>query len=195
MAAGDHQGEERKLGRRGLEHARQNVPLEVVHGNRRDLEGVGQGRRQGAPDHEGPDEAGACRIGDRVEATKLDARVFEHAFDHRQQLGDVVPGSELRHDAAVGRVNRDLAREPLGPDADAGFVERHAGLVAARFYAKYPHMQALQLTGGAANMPLFSRLSRPIFLHYIHSWVFDAGRQNKRERALRCSASPLQACL
>jgi small subunit ribosomal protein S21 len=25
-------------------------------------------------------------------------------------------------------------------------------------------MQALQLTGGAANMPLFSRLSRPIFL-------------------------------
>ena len=62
-------------------------------------------------------------------------------------------------------MNRDLARQPLGPDADAGLVKGDAGLVAAGFDAKDAHRQALQLTGGAANMPLFSRRSRPIFLY------------------------------
>ena len=70
---------------------------------------------------------------------------------------------ELRDDAPVGRMDGDLASQPLGPDPNACFVEGYAGLVAARFDPKDAHRQALQLTGGAANMPLFCRLSRPIF--------------------------------
>jgi small subunit ribosomal protein S21 len=59
-------------------------------------------------------------------------------------------------------MDRDLAREPFRTDAAPSLVEGHAGLVAARFYAQYAHIQALQLTGPTANMPLFGRLSRPI---------------------------------
>jgi hypothetical protein len=65
-------------------------------------------------------------------------------------------------------MQRNLARQALGANADACLVQGYAGLVAARFDPKYAHRQALQLTGRAANMPLFSRLSRPIFLYTIH---------------------------
>ncbi len=77
----------------------------------------------------------------------------------------MVARRELRHHAAVGRMNRDLARQALGADPGAGLVNGDAGLVAAGFDSKDTHRQALQLTGGAANMPLFSRPSRPIFLY------------------------------
>ena len=70
----------------------------------------------------------------------------------------MIPRSELRHDAPVSGMNRDLAGQPFGPDSGAGLVKGDAGLVAAGFDSKDSHRQALQLTGGAANMPLFSRL-------------------------------------
>ena len=140
------------------------MPFEVVHGNRRNLQRVRQRRRERPPDEQRTDQPGPGRIGDGVEIAQPELRLREHGLDHRQQLGDVIPGRELGDHAPIGRVQLDLAREPLGPDSGAGLVEGDAGLVAARFDPKDTHRQALQLTGGAANMPLFSRLSRPIFL-------------------------------
>ncbi len=87
----------------------------------------------------------------------------DHFLDHRQQLRDVIARGELGHDAAERRVDRGLAREPLGKDPAAFLEDCDAGLVAARFDPEYPH-RALQAAPGAANMPLLCRPSRPIFL-------------------------------
>jgi hypothetical protein len=109
------------------------MPLEMVHGDCRDLQRVSQRRGQRPADHQGSNQARAGRIGNRVQVAELDAGVHEHRLDHRQQLRDMVAGRKLRHDAAIGGMEGDLAREPLGPNAEAGLVEGYARLVAARF--------------------------------------------------------------
>jgi len=78
----------------------------------------------------------------------------------------VIPRSELGHDAAEGRVHGHLAREPFGADATARLVDGYARLVATGFDPKHAH--SLQPPSRTANMPLFCRLSRPIFVDFHH---------------------------
>ena len=133
VPARHQQRQERKVGRRLLEHAGEQMALEVMDGDRWDLEAVGQRRRQRAADHQRANEAWTGRIRDSIEVAEPHPGLGEHAFDHRQELRNVIARRELRHHAAVGGVDRDLARQPLSADAGAGLVQGYAGLVAARF--------------------------------------------------------------
>ena len=71
---------------------------------------------------------------------------------------------QIGHDPAERLVDRDLASQALRPDALAGLVQGHAGLVTAGLDPKNTHRQTLQVEGGMANMPLLCRPSRLIFL-------------------------------
>ena len=71
MAAGHEQREKRKRGRVVLEHAREQVSLEVMDRDRRALEPVRERRCERAADHERPDQARPRGVRDRVEVREL----------------------------------------------------------------------------------------------------------------------------
>ena len=133
VPARHEQRQERKVGPRLLEHAGQKVPLEMVHRDRGDLQRVGQRRRKRTADHQGADQARPGGIGDGVEVPQREPGLAEHVPHHGQQLRDVIPGRQLRHDPAKSGVDRDLARQALGPNTAARLEDGHACLVAAGF--------------------------------------------------------------
>ena len=63
----------------------------------------------------------------------------EDALDQRQQAPDVVAGGQLRHHAAVSRVQRDLGVQRVRQEPRLAVVDGHAGLVAGGFDAEDAH--------------------------------------------------------
>jgi hypothetical protein len=57
----------------------------------------------------------------------------------------MIPTRELGHHAPVLSMNIHLRIQRIREQAVIGVVERHAGLVTARFYSQYPHFIFLKL--------------------------------------------------
>ena len=51
----------------------------------------------------------------------------------------MVAAGQLRHHPTIGRMQVDLAVQGLRQKPALAVIQRHAGLVTARFDAQYPH--------------------------------------------------------
>ena len=139
MAARDQQGEEGEL-RRGLfEEWGKQVGLEVVYRNRGDPPPPGEGSPHRGADEERADESGTSGIGDALHVGGPPAGLLECVADQGEHPADVVAGRDLGHDAAVLRVEVDLAVQPVRHEPEAPVVEGHPGLVARGFDAEHQH--------------------------------------------------------
>ena len=118
MPARDQQRHEWRLGRIGFEQGREQMAFHVMDADRGDIERPGQRATSGGTDQQGADQARARGIGDTIEIGKLQSRLGEGLADQRQQLAHVVAARELRHDAAVFGVQRDLAVERMRAQPD-----------------------------------------------------------------------------
>ena len=118
-----HQGQlrRRSLGLVRVEQPRgADVALEVVDRDERQAGVPGQRPRHGDAHEQRSGEARALGDGDPVEVAQVrharrGARLLEHGH-HPAQVG---ARRDLGHDAAGARVERDLARDHVGPDAPA----------------------------------------------------------------------------
>ena len=108
VAAGDEQRDEWKRRRGRSEQRRQQVAFHVVHADDRLVQREAERIREARADEERAGEPRALRVGDRVDIAHADAGVGEHLRHERQHALDVLARGELRHDAAVRAVQRDL---------------------------------------------------------------------------------------
>jgi hypothetical protein len=67
-----------------------------------------EGFRSRDPDEEGPDQPRALRHADPVNVVERHASVLERGAEHRCDELEMSPGGDLRHDAAVPRVQVGL---------------------------------------------------------------------------------------
>ncbi len=112
-----------------------------MHGQDRAAPGHPEAGRHATTHHQRPDEARACRVGDRVRP--FDAGLPQHGPDQRQQHAHVVARGDLRHDAAVHGVRVHLAVQRVRQQAFAAAVQRHTGLVTAGFDAQNVHQRQI----------------------------------------------------
>ena len=137
MAAGDQQGDEGEGRRLFFQHGRQQVALHVVHADRRDAPGEGQGLGAGGAHQQGADQTGTGGVGDGLDLRNLGARLAQHLADQWQHALDVVARGQLRHHAAVDAMQVDLAEQGIGQQAALTVVEGDTGFVAGGFQAQH----------------------------------------------------------
>jgi len=95
-----------------------------------------------------PRSAGDGNAVDRIEA---DFGLSERQAEHMPHVSEVVAGSELRHDAAVGRMQLDLALHGIAQHLAVAPHDRSRRFVAGGFDAEHEHEK------GARRVPGFSR--------------------------------------
>jgi hypothetical protein len=109
MSAGHQQGDERELGWFGFQHGRQQVSLHVMHGNGRATQRQRQRPARRGADQQGADQPGAGRVGHAVDVGPGNSGLGQAGIRQRQQFAHVVAGGDLGNDAAVFRVQGNLA--------------------------------------------------------------------------------------
>src|SRR5215471_11519784 len=109
-----------------------NADDRLVHG---EAKGVGHAR----PDQQSAGESRALRIRDSVELGEFALRFAEYALCQRQHAPNMVARSELRHDPAVGFMQRDLRMERMRKQTTASVIYGEAGFVARCLYAENLH--------------------------------------------------------
>ena len=139
MTSGNQQGEERKLRRGLLEQRCEQVGFQVVHRNGGDIPAPGEAPPHRGSDEERADESGARGIGNAVNLGRLPPGRREGVADQGEQPANVVAGRDLRHDAAVLRVQGDLGMQLVRHEAEAPVVQGHTGFVARGFDAEHQH--------------------------------------------------------
>ena len=92
-----------------------------------------------APTSSAPAEPRAGGVGDEIDILDPAVRLRERGAGKRQQAADVVARGELRHHAAVERVQLHLRVQRVGEQPVARVVQRHAGLVAGSLDAEDQH--------------------------------------------------------
>jgi len=106
-----------------------DVAFEVVHGDERLVEGVGERFGVADADEQGSSEAGTGGDGDGVEVGEGGVSLTQGGADDRNDVAQVLAGGEFGDDSAIGGVDGDLrsddARECFGSaahDGGGGFV-------------------------------------------------------------------------
>jgi hypothetical protein len=107
-----------------------DVTLQVVDRDERLAERIGQGLGVADADQQGSREARALGYGDGIEVCHGHAGLTYGRLNHRHNGAEVLAGGELRDDAAVGRVDRDLGGHYVGESAGAAGHHGGGGLVA-----------------------------------------------------------------
>ncbi len=87
-------------------------------------------------DHHPADQPGAGSRGDRVALVQADARILQHALDHRGEPFGMRARCNLGHHAAEGGVLGILRGDPLRHDPAIAVDQRDRGFVAGAFYAE-----------------------------------------------------------
>ena len=95
-------------GRVRLEQRGQQMPLQVMHAERRARQGIGETAGDGAPDQQRADESRARGVGDPRQDPRP-ALLVEQFLQQRQQLAEMIARGELGHHPAVRGVQVDLA--------------------------------------------------------------------------------------
>ncbi len=113
-----------------LEQHGVDVAFEVVDGDERLAERVGEGFGVADADEQRAGEAGAFGDGDGVEVGKGDAGFAEGGVDDGDDGAEVLAGGELGDDAAVGGVDGDLGGDDVRELARAALDDGGGGLVA-----------------------------------------------------------------
>ena len=109
------------------------MSFQMMDAYRRDVERIGQRIRDAGADQQCAAQARPLGIGDRADLAERHIG-FAHDLPHqRDDAPDVIARSELRNDAAIFVVHRDLRIQRVRQQAAPRLVERDAGLVAGRF--------------------------------------------------------------
>ena len=145
MPAGDQKRHVREGWRIGLEERRQEMGLQVVHAQGRDLPPVGQAPAERRPREERADQPGPCGIHHSREVLGLGRRERQGALDEGQEAAHVIPRGELRHDTAVDPVQLHLAPKLVRKEATGVIEHRRCTLITRGFNRKHTHGSLSQL--------------------------------------------------
>jgi hypothetical protein len=135
---GEGGGGERVFVRSG-QPVRIDVGFEVVDRDEGPVKNIGEGFGDVDADEERTGETGSLGDGDRVDLAATDAGLGKGSFDDGDDGADVTSGGQLRDDAAVRLVERDLGRDDVGTDAASVDDHRGGGFVARGFDAEDVH--------------------------------------------------------
>ncbi len=147
MPAGHQQRHERETRRRGREQRRQQVTFQVMHRQRRHAQRHPERLGHTRPHQQRPGQPWSGRVGNGVDVAHLEAARLQGFAQKQRQAADVVPGRQLRHHAAVGRMQIDLRVQTMGKKAQGRVVDGYAGLVARGFDTQNAHGQPKQKKG------------------------------------------------
>ena len=106
VPAADEQAEEREIGVRELPvgevyEVREDMPLEVVDLDHRDVPGDRESLRERDADEERPHQSGAAGEGDGVDVVDRDSCLLERRVDHGDDVLLVGPGGQFGDDSSV----------------------------------------------------------------------------------------------
>ena len=132
MAAAREQAEERRLDLDRVEIKRGNVSVEVVDWDQRQLARPRECLRSRNADEERTHESRPLCDGDGLDLRERDAAAVERLAHHRPDELEVAARRDLRHDAAVARVQLILRRDNRCPHLTGRGHERRGGLVTRR---------------------------------------------------------------
>lgn len=157
VPARDLQGHEREIRRVRLQRRRQEMPFEVVHADDRHAPGIAQRAGEAGADQQRANQTRPGGIGNPVNGLSRQPGLGQGVVNHRQQALNVLAGGELGDDAAVLRVQRDLAEDAVGEQALMAVVEGDRGLVAGGFDAEDQHgPRFLIFRGQVTTIPALS---------------------------------------
>lgn len=111
----------------------------MVHGNGRFVPGHRQRAAYGSPHQNGANQARTCGVGDAVDVVLAQSRLSQRGLDQGDRLADVIPAGQLGNDAAVVRMQLDLAIQLVGKDPFLIVEDRDPGFVTGCLYAQYTH--------------------------------------------------------
>ena len=143
MAAGGHQADKRRLQVPVRDVVRADVALDVVDRDERLARRVRQRLRRGDADEQRAHQARAVGYGDGVHVRKGHVCLFEALVHDRVHALHMLAGGDLRHHAAVHRVQRNLRGDDRGDDLPAVADDRRRRLVAAGFNRQDRRVAAL----------------------------------------------------
>jgi hypothetical protein len=106
------------------------VAADVVHRDERHIQRVGRALGKVQPHEHRADETRRVGRGHGVDVFFLDARLLERLIGQRGDGLDVLARRDLRHDAAVERVQVGLRRDGVGEDFAPVLDDRDGGFVA-----------------------------------------------------------------
>ena len=106
------------------------MAADVVHGDERHIQRVGRGFGKVQPHEHRADETRRIGRGHSVNVLFTDARFLERLIGQRGDGLDVLARRDLRHDAAVERVQVGLRRDGVGENFAPVLDDRDGGLVA-----------------------------------------------------------------
>ena len=110
-----------------------------MHGNERHVQRIGRGLGKVQPHEHRADETRRVGRGHGVDAGFLNAGLFERLVGQRGDGLDVLTRRDLRHDAAVERVQVCLRRDGVGEHFATVFDNGNGGLVAGGFKSEDLH--------------------------------------------------------
>ena len=99
------------------------MPFHVMHRDQRSVPSEGQTRRQLRADQQRTRQSGALGVSDCFHVWPRTLGRSQHLIDQAQAVFDVVTASQLRHYAAIRRMQRDLRMQRFGHDFAAFSVK------------------------------------------------------------------------
>ncbi len=144
VSAGNHQRQQRqnlcRIGSLRSEKDTVDVRLDVIDADQRLAERPGQplGRRKA--DQQRAGQAGAVGDRDRIDLRPAEMRTRQRLADHAGQLLDMAAGGDLRHDSAVGLVQRHLAEDDRSQHLATAADDGGGRLVAGGLDAEHRHL-------------------------------------------------------
>ena len=132
VPAAREQAEERRLERLGLEEERRDVAVQVVDRDERQPARPGERLRGLHADEQRADQAGPARDRDGVDVVERRACFRERLADDGRRELEVPARRDLRHDAAVTRVQLRLRRDDVRANESVFGHDGTRGLVAGR---------------------------------------------------------------
>ena len=118
------------------------MAADVVHRDERHIQRVGRALGKVQPHEHRADETRRVGRGHGVDVFFLDARLLERLIGQRGDGLDVLARGDLRHDAAVERVQVSLRRDGVGEDLAPVFDDGDGCLVAGGLESEDLHCSA-----------------------------------------------------
>ena len=138
-------GEQQQIGKLQppVEARNQRVALQMIDGEERLVGRDGDPLARRQTHQHAPDQPRPRRRRDSVEISGLDLRLLQRAADQFVEHLDMCARGDLRDDAAIGRMGRDLAHDLVGEDF-AGAVgtqphHRRSRFVTGGLQSQNPH--------------------------------------------------------
>jgi hypothetical protein len=133
----------------GLQQRREQMSFEVMDPYSGLAPGIRQAARQGGAGQKGPDQAGSSGVGDAVQLGRSGFRLLHRAANERQKSANVIPGCQLRHNAAENTMQIDLAEELMGQQTLSPVQHGDGTLITGRFDSEDTHPDSLPQPGFA----------------------------------------------